>query len=376
MDGKMYTQCDGIAMGSPLGPTFANFFMAEVENRALENIPVRPSLYCRYVDDIFTICEDDVFETLTHELELISGLSFTPIDAVDNRLPFLNVLVEEVNGTLKTTVYRKPTDQGTCMNASGESPNQYKLSVIKGFLFRAKTLNSDRKDMLLEISRAKQILINNGYSNTLIDGEIRNFLKHESVQKQVLPEIKHNVYYRNFMNTRYKSEEIALKKIIKSCVTMKQANNKLNVIIYYKTTKTKELFMKNNLLPKPRELAKSHLVYEFDCQEGECLHLPPPEARYTGLTTCTLSRRLSLHLQNGAIKSHFETKHDRKITRDEIVQWTKIRFQERDVDRLEILEALIILQEDPAINRQYTGKMRTLKVYGNNVSISKPTKYV
>ena len=34
MDGKMYVQCDGVSMGSPLGPTFANFFMAEGENRA------------------------------------------------------------------------------------------------------------------------------------------------------------------------------------------------------------------------------------------------------------------------------------------------------------------------------------------------------
>ena len=50
MDGKMYIQCDGVSMGSPLGPTFANFFMAEVENRALSNI--RVSLYCRYIDDI------------------------------------------------------------------------------------------------------------------------------------------------------------------------------------------------------------------------------------------------------------------------------------------------------------------------------------
>ena len=31
-DGKYYEQCDGVAMGSPLGPTLANAFMCHFEN--------------------------------------------------------------------------------------------------------------------------------------------------------------------------------------------------------------------------------------------------------------------------------------------------------------------------------------------------------
>ena len=42
-----------------------------------------------------------------------------------------------------------------------------------------------------------------------------------------------------------------------------------------------------------------------------------------------------------------------------------MRYVERDTYRLEILEALIINVEDPEINRQDTGKVRTLKLYGN-----------
>ena len=44
--------------------------------------------------------------------------------------------------------------------------------------------------------------------------------------------------------------------------------------------------------------------------------------------------------------------------------FTKIRYQERDKNRLEILEALIIHFEDPEINKQHTGKIRILKLYG------------
>ena len=38
-------------MGSPLGPRFANIFLAHHESAWLENSPVKPLLYKRYVDD-------------------------------------------------------------------------------------------------------------------------------------------------------------------------------------------------------------------------------------------------------------------------------------------------------------------------------------
>ena len=41
-------------MGSPLGPTHANFFLATVETKLLaQNLDCSPKLYVRYVVDIF-----------------------------------------------------------------------------------------------------------------------------------------------------------------------------------------------------------------------------------------------------------------------------------------------------------------------------------
>ena len=48
-----YLQTDGVSMGSPLGPTFADFYMANLENKAMNsNLFYIPSFYKRYVDDI------------------------------------------------------------------------------------------------------------------------------------------------------------------------------------------------------------------------------------------------------------------------------------------------------------------------------------
>ena len=53
-DVKFYEQFDGVAMGSPLGPTLA-VFMCHFENIWLENCPAhfKPIAYRRFVDDTF-----------------------------------------------------------------------------------------------------------------------------------------------------------------------------------------------------------------------------------------------------------------------------------------------------------------------------------
>ena len=48
IDGKLYEQVDGVAMGSPLGPLMANVFMCSIEDKLVER-NLMPSLYHRFV---------------------------------------------------------------------------------------------------------------------------------------------------------------------------------------------------------------------------------------------------------------------------------------------------------------------------------------
>ena len=53
---KLWKQIDGVAMGSPLGPTLANFFLAHLEQKMFNNVSdIQPKFYRRYVDDIFAV---------------------------------------------------------------------------------------------------------------------------------------------------------------------------------------------------------------------------------------------------------------------------------------------------------------------------------
>ena len=66
--GNMYRQIDGVAMGSPLGVLFANFYMGTIEEELMETD--RPSIYCRYVDDIFVRFRNvDELKHLQHRLQ-------------------------------------------------------------------------------------------------------------------------------------------------------------------------------------------------------------------------------------------------------------------------------------------------------------------
>lgn len=54
-NGNFYEEADGVAMGSPLSSVIMDYFMEMVEQKALEDALVKPSLYLRYLDDTLVV---------------------------------------------------------------------------------------------------------------------------------------------------------------------------------------------------------------------------------------------------------------------------------------------------------------------------------
>ena len=54
---QFYQQISGVAMGTPIAPTFANFFMAHLEDSFFTTQTLLPLIYKRYIDDIFILCD-------------------------------------------------------------------------------------------------------------------------------------------------------------------------------------------------------------------------------------------------------------------------------------------------------------------------------
>ena len=114
--GKLYLQTDGVAMGSPLGVLFANFFMGTIEELVF-SATNKPDIYCRYIDDIFVkIKSVTELDTLREKLMEVSGLNFTVERSDEGSLPFLDVLLKQNNSSFSSSVFIKATNPGLCMN--------------------------------------------------------------------------------------------------------------------------------------------------------------------------------------------------------------------------------------------------------------------
>ena len=366
VNGKLYLQTDGVSMGCPLGPIFAEYYMCTLENRILSDNNCKPGIYARYVDDIFIVSDDSGLKKLKEAFENNSVLKFTFEKCINKKLPFLDIMVDCSSGNFVTSVYRKPTDAGIYLNAKSECPLRYKKSILIGFLKRAHKVSTTWELFNLEVKRIKQLLINNGYSNTFVDTEISKFLSkvEQNIDLPVDVPIK-TLYYRNQFHDNYKQDEQIIKRMVRNNITAHNCNVK--VIVYYKCKRTSSYVMMNNQCAKnKRPLTRNHVVYEFSCPIIGCYrnaaHKRPNS--YVGHTRCSLSHRLSGHQQHGSILDHFTESHGVRITRSQIVDNTRIRYTEQDPIRLKILEALVIKFESPSINSQLeAGVSRILKLF-------------
>ena len=87
----------------------------------------------------------------------------------NNKLPFLDVLVERCDSSFLTSVYRKPTF--TVLYFSWDSFAR-KLNLIRCLSYRALNICCDSK-IEDELKVIKEIFINNGYPEEVIDDNIK-----------------------------------------------------------------------------------------------------------------------------------------------------------------------------------------------------------
>ena len=169
---------------------------------------------------------------------------------------------------------------------------------------------------------------------------------------------KIQVYYQNQMTDQYRKNEKIIKDIIYKHVKPVDNNDELNLIIYYKDIKTKNLVMKNNLNKNQEKLLKSWTPYKYTCNDEDCELLNPT---YIGQTRNTIQTRLEQHANDGAIKEHAQTKHKKKITVQKLEENTEPVIQFNDIKKLNMYKAILLMQNRPQIKRQKDNFIKTFK---------------
>ena len=162
-DGRLYQQVDGVAMGSPLGPLFANIFMSFHEQKWLNSCPLsfKPLLSRRYVDDCFLL-----FRSLDHVplfLDYLNGqhtnITFTAEIERDGKLPFLDIDISRSESKFATSVYRKPTFTGLFTNFHSFIPNTHKQNLVSCLIHRIFNLCSSYENFHTQLEVVRKLAI-------------------------------------------------------------------------------------------------------------------------------------------------------------------------------------------------------------------------
>ena len=352
-DGKLYKQTEGCAMGSPLGPVFANIFMCKLENEFLRTCPqeFKPSIYRRYVDDTF-VAFNNHEESLAF-LNFINNkhpnIKFTMDTEQDDKLPFLDLLIKKENGHILTSVFRKKTFTGLGTNFYSYTPLKYKITAIKTLIHRGFKHCSNWLLFHSEMDYLQKYLSNNSFPGQLFFRILHDFLESHFKPRLSIVTVPKDIRYISvpYLGVKQGKFDMELKKIISKFYPFLDLRiSPVNPVSISSFFKFKD--------PLPVGI-RSRVIYMFTCPA--CC-----AGTYIGCTIRHLRARFSAHKgishRTGeplGVKEHSNIRnHASKCKIDLNIKDFKILSSGYDANSLLIVESLLIKQKHPSLNTDST----------------------
>ena len=188
-DGRYYHQKQGTAIGTKMAPPYAILFLAELEERLLANSDLKPTVWWRYIDDVFMIWEhgeESLQEFLSYLNSAHPTIKFTA-EYSEKSINFLDVTVLKEGNHLSTDLYVKPTDTHQYLHATSAHPSHVKRAIPYGQALRLNRICSNNKFFDNRCNNLEAWLISRGYSAKMVRREIlkaRNFKRDELLDRQ------------------------------------------------------------------------------------------------------------------------------------------------------------------------------------------------
>ena len=347
-DDKLYRQRDGLGMGLPLSPSFANIFLSYHEQKWLSECPPNfaPVFYKRYVDDTFVLFNNPSHAQLF--LNYINckhnSINFTMETEINKQLSFLDTLVTRSNDKFDISVHRKPTFTWLGTSFFSFCPLIYKINSIKTLLHRAYAISSSYFSLHNEFCFLKKYFHNNGFPIALVNSCVSKFLNSIYANIPNPDNISSQKFYVSLPYFGHLSENFKKEFLI----LLKQYFPNIDFhIVLSNNYRICNLFNFKDRLPL--EL-RSSLVYKFSCTQ--CV------SSYIGSTSRALAVRVSEHkgvsVRTGrmlAAPSHSNIReHVYKCNSPLSIDQFKILESCNNNIDLRILESLYIYKTQPSLN--------------------------
>ena len=355
-NGQYFKQLDGVAMGSPLGPTLANIFLCHWEEIWIKKCPKQfsPLYYKRYMDDTFLLfsSSDKVNKFHKYINSRHKNMKFTFEIEENNCLPFLDILISREQNSFKTSVYRKPTFSGLYSNFMSFMPILYKKGLIKTLFYRAFMLCCDWNRFHKEVSFLKDTFRKNKFPVSIFEMILGEFLNKVFIKKRdVFTVPKKEI----FMSLPFLGpDSFHIKKRILTLFKTYYPQFKLR-LIFKCSYRLRNCFVFKDKVPIN---IRSHILYRFSC--GGC------NSTYIGKSKRHFLVRVNEHLgislrtgknfkfnpnnkNNSAILSHIQ--HELICKENSSIKNFSIVGNAISDAHLCIKESLLIQKESPQLNQ-------------------------
>jgi len=340
---KFYKQTYGAPMGSPLSPIIADLFLQKLEMDVLNNLPIKPIFYFRFVDDIaLSTPHASLNDLLLNFNSCHPCLKFT-LEIGGNSLNFLDLTMIKKECHLIFDWFHKPTFSGRFLNYFSQHPFTHKKGTIISLIDRVILLSHPefhKKNFDLII----KILMDNGYPLDLIFMIIKKRLfyrfNHSKSKKHSLSNNDHKSSKDIYFTIPY------ISSIAKKFIHFKNISFcKLAFMCFNKLSKFIKVH-KDPLLPTFRP----NVVYKINCQDCE--------ASYVGQTKRTLNTRISEH------RNHIK----RNSPQTSVITDHRLEFDHKfDWDNVEVLD------EEINYNKRLISEMIHIKKQKQGLNLKKDT---
>ena len=431
-NGKMYCQVKGIAMGSPLGPLFADIYVNYLESKLKQRLEQNGVIYWRrFVDDCFVLIKEEA--DVNRILEILNSfdvdIQFTSELEENNSLPFLDILITRTTNDLltnsmqlrpfSTSIFRKPTFTGLLLKWNSHVPHTYKVSMISSMVYRAIKICSSYSLMHKEFEYIQNLAVENGYPLKFVEYHIRKTLNREFDESKIK---KENVTTSTDLdNSKIKKTQIFIDLPFIGKETKTLGKKVINLVKNVRPDLHIQPIPRpppsvGNFFPQKDKIqkdAQSNIVYLISCRNCN--------ENYIGKTVRQASRRHHEHGAPQRPKEHVissssdpsidnkqlrrsnrlknklkvdytfeenERKRKRNLNREQLlksalykhqinanhtINWSEWKILSKDSNRYRLLirESLQILQRKPSLNR--TTCSIPLIVYPEGLQSPKPT---